>query len=134
MRKFRKKIAFPMQILDSNTITSKNKKTNWAFYNSNANGPKIHVLMNGLNNYPIDVKITNGKVGDITIARKLRYEKNSILLIDRAYFDINWWVKLQNQGITFITRLKKTLDYNLMNEREVNKGNVLRELTIQPIG
>ena len=134
MKKFRKKFAFPLQILDSSTITSKHEKTNWAEYNSATNGLKIHVLMQGLNDYPLDVKITHGKVADITVAREFEYEKDSILLIDRAYFDIKWWIKLHNQGITFISRLKKTLDYNLISESKVNKGNVLRDLIIQPMG
>ena len=51
--------------------------------------------------------VTIGKVADLTEARTLALPPGSIVVFDRGYTDYAWYNKLDNQGISFVTRLKR---------------------------
>ena len=102
--------------MDSTTITSKHPDTKWAKHNSATNGIKVHVVFDGIAQVPISATITNGNVADITVAKTLNFTPGSFLINDRAYFCTKQFVKLNNSGVKFITRLKKLIDYNVMKE------------------
>jgi IS4 transposase len=50
--------------------------------------------------------ITDGKKSDSAVAKKFRFEKGTVLVIDRGYNDYNWFRRLSEQGVFFVTRLK----------------------------
>ena len=49
---------------------------------------------------------TEGKRHDIRVARQLRFEAGTIVVIDRRYNDYEWFGRLTADGVFFVTRLK----------------------------
>ena len=51
--------------------------------------------------------MTDGKTGDVTVARTWTFPAGSVVVADRAYLDFGWLHQLQQRGVTFVTRLKR---------------------------
>ena len=49
---------------------------------------------------------TGGKTHDLSASRALRLPRGSIVVMDRGYTDYAWYNQLNNNGISFVTRLK----------------------------
>ena len=57
---------------------------------------------------------TGGKTHDITAARALQLPSGSIVVMDRGYNDYAWYNQLNNNGISFVTRLKTNARYRVI--------------------
>ena len=54
-----------------------------------------------------------------------------MLVFDRGYTDYDWWLSLTRQGVHFVTRLKDSADYGVVEQREVLKNsNIIRDEVI----
>ena len=115
-RQFKRKFVFPLRILDATELVIKHAKFAWGEFKHKSNLFKIHMEICGITSVPLSVDITSGKIGDITHAKKKMYKPGTILLMDRAYFDAKWWLKLNNNGVIFITRLKKNVVYSKLSK------------------
>ena len=63
---------------------------------------------------PAFVVITDGKTHDLTAARAVQLPKGSIVVMDRGYTDYAWYNQLNNNGISFVTRLKTNARYRVI--------------------
>lgn len=45
-----------------------------------------------------------------------------MLVFDRGYTDVDWWLDLSRQKIFFVTRLKDNIDYGVVEQRAVRPG------------
>ena len=105
--------------LDSSMITLCLSVFKWAKYRTLKGALKLHALLDH-NGYILrDMVITNGKVHDITVARKMRFAPGTTLLIDRGYFDSAWLYGLQQQGVYFVTLMKSTIGFEWIKRRSV---------------
>ena len=50
------------------------------------------------------VVITEGKRHDVRVARTLRFDPGTIVVMDRGYTDYAWFGQLTTQGLWFVTR------------------------------
>src|SRR5580658_4574013 len=64
---------------------------------------------------------------DITVARKFKFQPGTILAMEKGYVDFDWWERLTEQGVYFVTRLKKDLLWD-----EVEKSDASAELLHPP--
>jgi len=133
-RQYKNKFAFPLRILDSTEIVIKHIKFAWEEFKNKKNMFKIHMEICGMTSFPLSVDITSGKVGDITHAKKKMYEPGTILLMDRAYFDTGWWIKLNHNGVLFITRRKEGIIFKTINTKKLKEENLVEEKIIQFMG
>ena len=79
--------------------------------------------------------ITEGKTHDLSAARAVSLLKGSILVMDRGYTDDAWYKSLNNNGISFVTRLKTNARYRVIERRTVPKNKGLtRDQTIELTG
>ena len=54
-----------------------------------------------------------------------------MLVFDRGYTDFQWWLKLSEQKVFFVTRLKDNAEYGVMEQRPVaERSNILRDEVI----
>lgn len=67
---------------------------------------KLHLLLDHDGHLPCFAVITPGKVHEINVARRLRFEPGTILVMDRGYLDYRWLDELTARGVYFVTRLK----------------------------
>jgi len=92
--------------LDSTMIDLCAQVFDWAKYKQTKGAVKIHLLLDHDGCLPQFAVITDGKTSDIETARTLRWEPDTMLVMDRGYNDYEWFSQLGDQGVWFVTRLK----------------------------
>ena len=113
--KFRNKLVS----LDSSTIDLALSLYDWAKFRRAKGAVKLHMVLDHDGYLPSFALITDGKVGDITAARMLRFEPGTVLVMDRGYNDYEWFAQLTEQGVSFITRLKDNAAYKFAGIRPI---------------
>jgi len=98
----------------------------WADFRTTKGAIKLHVGIDHGGYLPEFVSITNGKTTDIEAGRALEFPKGSIVACDRGYNDYAWYNCLTQQGIFFVTRLKKNAKYRVVARRRVSRKQGLR--------
>ena len=119
-RKFRFKA--PVYALDSSRIELCLSLFPWATYRQKKGAMKIHQLLDLQKGLPVFTVMTQGKIHDVKVARNLDLpiSSDSILVMDRGYIDFEWFKKLDNDGVFFVTRAKKNMDYQVIGQHSVN--------------
>ena len=69
--------------------------------------------------------MTDGKTHDLSAARALQLPKDSIVVMDQGYTDYAWYNQLNNNDISFVTRLKTNARYRVIARRTVLKAKGL---------
>ena len=103
--------------LDSTVIDLCAKVFDWAKYRTAKGAVKIHMLLDHDGPLPEYALITEGKVADIKVARKLQFPAGAILVFDRGYCDYDWFAHLSVSGIHFVTRLKDNASWVKLEDR-----------------
>ena len=118
--------------VDSTTIDLCLSAFPWAKFRRTKGAVKVHVGLDHEGYLPTFVRVTNGKTSDIEAARALTLPKGSIVAADRAYVDFAWIDWLISEGIHLVTRLKRGIQYGVVETREVNaKRGVTSDETIE---
>ena len=118
--------------LDSSTITLCLSLYDWAHYQKAKGAVKLHMLLDHDGYLPSYAVITDGKKSDIDVAKTLRFEKGTVLVMDRGYNDYDWFSRLSRQGVFFVTRLKDGAVYTDEPEksRPAEGDKILSDRTI----
>jgi IS4 transposase len=61
--------------------------------------------------------ITDGKKGDGLISKMFRFEKGTVVVMDRGYNDYDWFAQLSGQEVFFVTRLKDNAAFTDVPEK-----------------
>ena len=107
--------------LDASTIDLCLKVFPWARFRTTKGAVKLHVGLEHEGLLPAFVAMTDGKTHDLTAARALQLPSGSIVVMDRGYTDYAWYKSLNNNGISFVTRLKTNARYRVIERRTVLK-------------
>ena len=113
----------PLYSIDATTIDLCLSVFPWAKFRKRKGAIKIHTLLDHRGHLPTAAVVTDGKVGDITAARKIRLEPGSVLAMDRGYVDFAWMEQLDDEGVFFVTRLKKNIGYRTVRRFPESKGD-----------
>jgi len=113
----------PLYTLDSTTIELCLSLFPWARFRRRKGAIKLHYLFDHSGALPSFMTMTDGKCHDIRIARedeKLDFDllPDSILSIDRAYLDFEWFYTLNQRGVFFVTRLKKNAVFEVTGQHQ----------------
>ncbi len=84
---------------------------------------KLHLLLDHDGYLPCYAVITEGKVHEIQVARKLKLQRGTMLVFDRGYTDYDWFQRLTEEGVHFVTRLKDNATYRLQGNLACNCRN-----------
>ena len=121
--------------LDASTIDLCLSVFPWAKFRATKGAVKLHVGLDHEGLLPAFVAMTDGKTHELTAARALRLPKGSIVVMDRGYNDYAWYKQLNNNDISFVTRLKTNARYQVIERRAVLKNKGLTcDQTIQLTG
>ena len=93
----------------------------WAQFRQTKGAIKLHVKYDHGHSIPTVFVVTDGKTHDLTVARRYPVEKNSVLLMDRAYTDFTFLHGVNQQGAFFVTRLKSNIRYRVVERRRANR-------------
>ena len=128
-RKFRFK--HKLLSMDSSTIALSLSMFDWAQYKRSKGAVKLHLVLDHDGYLPHYAVISDGKEADISAARKMSFAAGTMLVFDRGYADYDWWLRLTQQKVWFVTRLKDNADYEVVEQRAVlEKGTVLKDEVI----
>ena len=116
-RKFRFK--HKLLSLDATMIPLCLSVFDWALYRRTKGAVKLHLILDHDGYLPQFAVVTAGKTADIEVARQQRFEPGTMLVFDRGYTDMNWWLALSRQKIFFVTRLKDNIEYGVVEQRTV---------------
>jgi hypothetical protein len=115
----RRKFRFKNKLvsLDSSVIDLCARLFDWAKFRRTKGAVKLHLLLDHDGYLPRVAVITDGKRSDIRVARTLRFEPGTILVMDRGYVDYAWFAQLTEDQVVFVTRLKDNAVYHVVEER-----------------
>lgn len=133
----RKKFRFKNKLvsLDSSVIDLCVTLFDWAKFRRTKGAVKLHLLLDHDGYLPSVAVITEGKRHDIRVARQLRFEAGTIVVMDRGYNDYEWFGRLTRDGVFFVTRWKDTAVYKVVERRAVpERSTVVRDEVIQLTG
>ena len=96
----RRKFRFKNKLvsLDSTVIDLCATLFDWAQYRRTKGAVKLHCLLDHDGYLPSVVVITEGKRHDVRVARTLRFDPGTIVVMDRGYTDYAWYGQLTAQG------------------------------------
>ena len=104
----------------------------WASFRRTKGAIKLHVGLDQAGHLPSFLSVTDGKTADVTVARTWTFPAGSVVVADRAYLDFGWLHRLQEQGVTFVTRLKRGVKYRVLRDHDVAiRTGVLSDQTIE---
>jgi len=134
LAKGRRKFRFKNKLvsLDSTVIDLCATLFDWAHFRRTKGAVKLHCLLGHDGYLPSVVVITEGKRHDVRVARTLRFDPGTIVVMDRGYVDYAWFGRLTTAGVFFVTRLKDNAVYRAVERRRVpERSAVLRDEVIE---
>jgi hypothetical protein len=133
----RRKFRFKNKLLslDSSVIDLCAKLFDWAKFQRTKGAVKLHLLLDHDGYLPSVVVITEGRCHDVRVARELKFDAGTIVVMDRGYVDFAWFGRLTAQGVFFVTRMKDGTRYKVVEKRRVSdKGYVVRDDVVRLTG
>jgi DDE family transposase/uncharacterized protein DUF4372 len=123
-RKFRFKNR--LLSLDATVIALCVSAFDWAQFRRTKGAVKLHLLLDHDGHLPSFAVVTEGKLHEVQVARQLHFAPGTILAIDRGYTDYEWFARLSEEKVYFVTRLKDNADYAVVEEREIPQRKGVR--------
>ena len=113
------KLGLPGKLLslDASVIDLCAAVFDWAQFRTTKGAVKLHLLLDHDGYLPCYAVITEGKVHEIQVARKLQLQPGTMLVFDRGYTDYGWFQRLNEEGVYFVTRLKENAGCLVIEER-----------------
>ena len=110
-----------LQIIDSTTITlfsnlifkgvGRHPKTG-----KKKGGIKVHTNIHANEGVPSDIRFTSAATNDSFMLRPSNYASGDIVALDRAYIDYAKFEELTRRGVTYVTKMKKSLVYETVSD------------------
>ena len=130
--KYKLKLNRKFYILDATTIDLCLKLFPWARFRKAKAAVKLHTLLDTDGSLPVFIELTDGKVHDSAVAKKMDIPGGSYLAIDRAYHDFEQYNIYNDNNIRFVTKKKTNAKYTTLETHEANKTlGVLSDRTIE---
>jgi hypothetical protein len=123
-----------IKIVDSTTISVCLNIFKWAKFRTAKGGIKIHTWLDEGTMIPEMINITSAKVHDRNGARNFVFEKGTIIVEDRGYFDFSLFKARQENLNYFVTRIKENTIYESVEELDLPDGkdeNILKDEIIR---
>lgn len=122
----------PLYSLDASSIDLSLKLFPWAAHRTDTANVKLSVGLNHATVMPEFVSLSDGNENDMVAGRKFKFPKGSIVAFDKGYVDYQWFGRLTDQGVSFVTRLRPKAVYKVVERKPVLKSKgVLSDQIIQ---
>ena len=127
-----------LQIMDSTTISlfsnlifkgvGRHPKTG-----KKKGGIKVHTIIHANEEVPSDIQFTSAASHDSFMLKPSHYGKGDILAVDRAYIDYEKFEEMSQNGVIYVTKMKKNLRYGIEDEAFVMNTDGLMKYKIQNV-
>jgi IS4 transposase len=108
-----------VKLIDSTTISLCLGLFDWAKFRTAKGGLKIHTVWDDQLGLPTLVNITEAKVHDRNGLVNNVFEKGTIIVEDRGYFDFDLMLNRHNAKNVFVTRIKENTVYETVEELDL---------------
>jgi hypothetical protein len=78
-------------------------------------GMKVHTLMKCNEGVPMVIDLTSAAKHDHYLLKEVHLPKDSTLAIDRAYIDYAQFQRFTEEGVCYVTKMKKNLKYTVIS-------------------
>lgn len=133
----KKKFRFKNKLfsLDATVIELCASLFDWAKFRQTKGAVKLHLLLDHEGYLPVFAHISEGRVHEINIAKGMSFPKGSIIVIDKGYVDYDFFGRLTEQDVYFVTRQKDNADYRVIENRAIPENrNILKDQIIELTG
>jgi hypothetical protein len=133
-RKMFNKIDKKIYLLDSTVISLCIKVFDWATYRKQKGAVKLHTLLDYDGLMPSYLFMSKGSQADVKHAQYIDMPDHSVVVADRAYEDFKMLFSWDKKDIDFVLRLKKSINYISVFERELpgdDEQNILIDEEIE---
>ena len=127
-----------LQIMDSTTISlfsnlifkgvGRHPKTG-----KKKGGIKVHTIIHANEEVPSDIQFTSAASHDSFMLKPSHYGKGDIIAVDRAYIDYEKFEEMSQNGVIYVTKMKKNLKYGIEDEAFVMNTDGLMKYKIQNV-
>jgi hypothetical protein len=107
--------------LDSTTIELCLALCPWARFHHGKGAAKLHTAIDLAGDLPQFAVVTDGRVHDVTVAKRLQFTPDSTVIFDRAYVDYGFLNDLNQQGVFFVTRMKSNCRFRIVDWEKTNR-------------
>lgn len=123
----RHKFRFKNRLLsmDGSVIELCASSFDWAHYKRLKGAVKLHMILDHAGHLPVFCRITEGNVHEIQVARTQEFAAGTIVVFDRGYVDYEWFRTMSQRKVWFVTRLRDSINYSVIEQRSFN-GAVVR--------
>ena len=98
----------------------------WAQFRRRKSAVKLHTLIDLRGNIPCFVRVSSGRVADVTALDDLPIEPGSFYVMDRGYTDFERLYRFTQNSAFFVIRAKRDLDYAAQDHQSVEPGTGVR--------
>jgi hypothetical protein len=133
-RKKFKEISRKIYMLDSTVITLCLKVFDWATYRNQKGAIKLHTLLDYDGCLPTYVYMSAGSQSDVRHSQYMVLPAHSVVVMDRGYQSFRMYRQWTERDIYFVTRLKETINYLSLEERELpndSAENIMKDEIIE---
>lgn len=123
----------PLYSLDASIIDLCLSVFSWAEYRKRKGAIKLHVLFNNESSIPEFINITEWKIHEINEFENVlnNVPSWSILTFDRWYVDYERYNKMTNKWISFVSRIKRNMDYIVDEDYNVYEWGIISDEKIE---
>lgn len=96
-------------------------------------GIKVHTVIHANEGVPSDIQFTSAATNDSFMLKPSTLNKGDIIAIDRAYIDYQKFEQLTQNGVIYVTKMKKSLRYSINSDMMYQNTEGLMEIRIQQV-
>jgi IS4 transposase len=122
-----------VRIFDSSPIELRGKEyKSWTDLHRTirTQGLKLHVEYDLALGAPTRVNVSYPNYNDLSMGRTWPIEKGTIYVMDKGYYDFNWWWSIHQTQAYFITRLKKNAAIIVNTNTATNPNKIVEDQLI----
>jgi hypothetical protein len=125
----------PLYSVDSTTIDLCLKLFPWADFRKKKAGIKLTVKLDHQGKIPCFIVVSNAREHDSKKIGEVPLEKNDVVIFDRGYTNYEYFKRLCEEKVWFVTRLKRNAVYTYLKKRPVKEGgNTISDYEIRLSG
>jgi transposase len=112
--------------LDSTTIDLCLSLCPWAPFQRSRGAIKLHTLLDLRGSIPTFLRITHGRISDVSTLDEIPFQAGAFYVLDRGYLHFQRLYKIQQANAYFVTRAWKNTQFARLESRPVDKTTGLR--------
>ena len=94
---------------------------------------KVHTVIQANEGVPSDIKFTSAATNDSFMLKPTTLSEGDIIAMDRAYIDYEKFQQLTERGVIYVTKMKKSLKYTVMEDTMYQTPDGLMQVRTQAV-